>query len=100
MTGIMINTVARRVLLNPTVTVLETLQQIQSEQIEISKHESISLAELQAEGVPVSSLFNTILNFRNKGFNKVIEQDGRLAKDSLFAKPRTDGRDRYAILAF
>ncbi|KAF8574906.1 amino acid adenylation [Ramaria rubella] len=65
MTGITINTVPRRVTQNPDATVLETLRHIQSEQIEISKHEHITLADLHSEGIPVSGLFKTILNFRN-----------------------------------
>jgi hypothetical protein len=65
LTGITINTVARRVTLHSNVTVLETLRQIQLDQIEISKHENISLADLLSEGIPVSGLFKSILNFRN-----------------------------------
>lgn len=96
MTGIMINTVPRRVILNPEATVLETLQQIQSGQLEISKHEIISLAELQSEGIPVFSMFNTILNFRNSGFTQMANYPEYLAEDQLFWKPREESRDRYA----
>lgn len=92
MTGILINTVPRRVVLNPEVTILETLQRIQSGQLEISKHETVSLAELQSEGIPVSSMFNTILNFRNRGYAAFARDDN--GEDSLFSKPRTDGGDR------
>src|ERR1700684_3987045 len=65
MMGITINTVPRRVILNPDATVLDTLRQIQLDQIEISKHENIGLADLQSEGLPASELFRSILNFRN-----------------------------------
>lgn len=73
MTGIMINTVPRRVILNPKSTVLDTLLQLQSEQLDISKHESIALAELQSEGISVFNLFNTIFNVRNKIFTEGYE---------------------------
>jgi hypothetical protein len=65
MAGNTINTVARRVILNPNTPVLETLRAIQSEQIEISKHEHIALVELISQGIPVSSLFRSLLNFTN-----------------------------------
>lgn len=98
MTGIMINTIARRVMLNPKLTVLEMLQQLQSEQFEIGKHESISLAELQAEGIPVTSMFNTILNLWNRGFDISLENDLPV-EDRLFGKTRKDGRGRCVVSA-
>jgi hypothetical protein len=63
MAGNTINTVARRVILKPDATILHTLREIQLEQVEISKHEHIALADLMAQGIPVSSLFRSILNY-------------------------------------
>lgn len=98
MTGIMINTVPRRVILNPGATLRQTLERIQSEQLEIIAHETVSLAELQSEGgVPVSTLFNTILNFRNKEHAAIGGSDNSLRYESLFLKARSDSRDRYAF---
>lgn len=85
MTGMMINTVPRRVILNPEITVLETLRRIQSEQLEISKHETISLIELQSAGIPVSNLLNTILNFWGKGPDIVMKD---AAENRMFARSR------------
>lgn len=82
MTGVMINTVARRIFLNPQSMVLATLQEIQSDQLEISKHEVVSLTELESQGIPVSRIFNNILNFRNKQKMK------RTEFERIFAKPR------------
>jgi hypothetical protein len=65
MAGNTINTVARRVILKPNTTVLHTLQEIQLEQIEVSKHEHISLADLISQGIPASSFFKSLLNFTN-----------------------------------
>ncbi|KAF8580410.1 acetyl-CoA synthetase-like protein [Ramaria rubella] len=65
MTGITMNTVPRRVIRRPEITVLDMLRQIQSDQIEISKHENITLRDLQSEGIAPSGLFKSILNFRN-----------------------------------
>ena len=65
MTGIAINTVARRVTLNPDASILDTLLVIQRDQIEISKHEHINLTELKFQGTPAASLFKSLLNFVN-----------------------------------
>lgn len=92
MSGIMINIVARRVVLSPKATVIETLQQIQSEQLEINQHENISFSMLQSKGIPVLSLFDTILNFRNQVFNTAVDDS---AEDRLFHKPRKGAFGRY-----
>lgn len=86
MTGVMINTVARRVILNPEATVLETLQEIQSDQLEIGKHENVSLTELQSAGIPVSGMFNTLLNFKNKRYTNLGHSD---AGEGVFSTLRT-----------
>lgn len=91
MTGVMINTIARRVLLNPTATVLDTLCQVQSEQLEISKHESVALSELQLAGnISAASLFHTILNFRNEGLRENMQKH---ELRHIFAKYRNESRD-------
>lgn len=95
MTGIMINTVPRRVVLNPEATILEILHRIQSDQLEISRHEAVSLTELQSQGIPVSSMFNTILNFRNRGYSSIEDS---LGQKKLLSKPRGGSKDRYVIL--
>jgi Condensation domain len=97
MTGICINTVARRVILNSAATVLETLRQIQSDQIDISKHENIALSDLQSEGISVSGLFKTILNFRNLPSNQDVDDLSSSTGDSLFAKNRSNARDGYVL---
>lgn len=97
MTGVMINTVPRRVILNPQATILETLQKIQSEQLEISKYETVSLIELQSAGIPVSSLFNTILNFKNKRYNQLMHRNGESASNGIFSIPRKEGRARQVF---
>lgn len=88
MTGIMINTVPHRVQLDPQATVIATLQEIQSRQIEISKHENISLAEIQSGDIAVSGLFQTILNFRNKGFSDIINGGKMPVRPHLFTDNR------------
>lgn len=93
MTGVFINTVARRVIMNPTATVLDTLREIQSEQLEISRHENISLSELQLAGIPVSSLFHTILNFRNRSPPKDNQEGNPPLDQGIFANDRDGGRD-------
>jgi hypothetical protein len=94
LTGVTINTIARRVTLNSDVTVLETLRQIQLEQIEISKYENITLADLLSAGIPVSSLFTSLLNFRN-----ILRDQVSLADDStenhIFQHPRSGSVDVY-----
>lgn len=87
MSGVTINTVARRVIIDPAATVLETLRRIQSEQSEISKYENVSLAELQSAGIPVSSMFNTLLNFKTER-HAYLAQNGGPAGDSIFSKLR------------
>ncbi|KAF8580409.1 hypothetical protein K439DRAFT_1662792 [Ramaria rubella] len=96
MTGITINTVPRRVIRKPEITVLDMLRQIQSDQIEISKHENITLAELQSEGIAPSGLFKSILNFRNFPVNELAHprtDDG----GPIFANFRHGSRDGYAF---
>jgi hypothetical protein len=94
LTGVTINTIARRVTLNSNVTVLETLRQIQLDQIEISKHENISLADLLSEGIPVSTLFKSILNFRNVLIQTTTANDS--TEDNLFRHQRSDDIVRCA----
>ncbi|KAF8573006.1 acetyl-CoA synthetase-like protein [Ramaria rubella] len=91
-TGITINTVARRVAPNPHATVIETLRHIQSEQIEMGKHEHITLVDLHSEGILVSGLFKTILNFRNLPHHAV---DVAYSPDTgtLLSRHREGGRD-------
>lgn len=93
MTGVMINTVPRRVILSPEATVLETLQQIQSDQIEIGKHENVSLTELQSAGIPISNMFNTLLNFKNNRYMNPRRHDKGLSTGGIFSTLRT-GRAR------
>ncbi|KAF8574904.1 amino acid adenylation [Ramaria rubella] len=93
MTGITINTVARRVTQNPSATVLEFLRHIQSDQIEISKHEHITLADLHSDGISVSELFKTILNFRNIPSNGAVAAPSFSTEGNLFGVVRSGGRD-------
>ncbi|KAF8575295.1 acetyl-CoA synthetase-like protein [Ramaria rubella] len=93
MTGITINTVARRVALNPDATVIETLRHIQSDQIEIGKHEHITLADLHSEGIPVSELFKTFLNFRNLPHDQAVDEASSPDAGTLFSKHREGGTD-------
>lgn len=86
MTGVLINTVPRRVVLNPENTVLETLQRIQAEQLEISKHESVALPALQSAGILVSDMLGTILNFWGHGSVNAMKDEKDLAEDRLFAQ--------------
>lgn len=96
MTGITINTIARRVVLNSEATVLDMLRQIQFDQIEVSKHEHITLADLQSEDIPVSGLFRSLLNFRNlPGDQKSVE--GHSTDNRLFHDPRSGSRDGYGF---
>jgi hypothetical protein len=88
-----INTVARRVTLNSDDTVLETLRRIQLDQNEISKYDHITLADLLADGIPVSGLFKTLLNYAQH----VVEQKDIMGGSSdvdLFGNPRSISRDR------
>ncbi|KAF8581875.1 hypothetical protein K439DRAFT_1618687 [Ramaria rubella] len=48
-------------------TLLDMLQEIQSEQIALSKHKNIMAVDLDSAGIPVSGLFKSILNIRNAG---------------------------------
>jgi hypothetical protein len=95
MMGITINTVARRVILDENATVIDTMRRIQSEQIEMSKYEHITLADLQSEGIPVSSLFKTLLNFINLP-GEEIQPIQRPSVDCLFRDLRPGSRDGYA----
>ena len=95
LTGVTINTVARRVILNLDATVLEALRQTQFDQNEISKYDHITLADLLSDGIPISGLFKTLLNFAQH----VREQKGAMdssADVDLFRSPRSGSRDRYA----
>src|ERR1700759_3426046 len=94
MIGIMISTVARRIVLDPKSTVIETLRQIQQDQLEISQHENISLYELQCEGLPLSGMINNILNFVNEKSSKTIEHDH---DDPRIFKRLRERQGRYAI---
>lgn len=97
--SIMINTVPRRVCFVPQATGLEILQQIQSEQLEIGKHELTTLAELQSHGIPVYGMFDSVLNFRNRSLNEMVEHDRLFnEKDRLFAQIRHEGHGRCATL--
>jgi hypothetical protein len=88
-----INTVARRVILDPEATVIETLRRIQFDQSEISKHEHITLADLLSDGIPVSGLFKTLLNFRQHVGEQEAIVDGSSDVD-IFGNPRSSSRDR------
>ena len=89
-----INTVARRVILNSDATVLETLQRIQFDQNEISKYDHITLTDLLADGIPVSGLFKTLLNFaQHVGEQKDIMDIS--THIDLFGNPRSNSRDRW-----
>ena len=90
-----INTVARRVILNRDATVLETLRRIQFDQNEISKYDHITLADLLSDGVPVSGLFKTLLNFAQHVREQKVAMDSSTDVD-LFRNPRSGSRDRYA----
>jgi hypothetical protein len=91
LTGVTINTIARRVTLNSDVTVLETLRQLQLDQIEISRYENITLADLLSAGIPVSSLFKSLLNFRNSPGDQPHPTESH-----LFLHPRSDSIDALA----
>ena len=65
--GLFINTLPRRVRIERDQTVLEWLQQLQSQQIELGQYEHSSLVQVQAwSDVPRGkSLFECVLNFGN-----------------------------------
>ena len=85
MVGTCINTVARRVILHPTMSILDTLREIQADQVEIAKHEYIGLAEIQHHGVPdIGSLFRTLLNIRNLPGDQELYAN----EDKLKAEPQ------------
>jgi hypothetical protein len=95
MAGNTINTVARRVILKSDNSILHTLREIQSEQIVISKHEHISLAELISHGISVSSLFKSLLNFTNlPGDRKQPASETNAAADLLWNR-RPGSLDGY-----
>jgi hypothetical protein len=91
MTGHCINTVARRVILNPKASVLDTLRQIQLEQIEISKHEHIALADLMSQGIPVPSLIRSLLNFTNLPVNQERLARGQATTSGDLLRSRRPG---------
>jgi hypothetical protein len=95
LTGVTMNTIARRVSLNSDITVLETLRQIQLEQIEISKYENITLADLLSAGIPVSSLFKSLLNFRSVPGDHTHATRGS-TENHLFLHPRAESIDEFA----
>ena len=86
-TGVTINTILRRVILNMDSTVLETLRGIQHEQVEISRHEHITLADLLSEGIPVTSLLNSFLNFTSNHGDQTAIRNSSI--DGLFDSPRS-----------
>jgi hypothetical protein len=97
MTGHLINTVARRVTLNPKLSVLDMLRQIQFEQIEISKHEHIALADLMSQGIPIPSLFRSLLNFTNLPVNQQRLAGGQATtSNDLLSHRRPGGLDGCA----
>jgi hypothetical protein len=99
MGGICINTVARRVILNAATSVIDTLREIQSEQIEISKHEHISLADLMSQGMPVSGLFRSLLNFINLPSNQELLANGAgSAVGHVMSNRRLGGLDGYGLI--
>ena len=95
MIGVTINTVVRRVILKFDATVLETLREVQLDQIEISKHEHITLADLLADGTPVSSLLTSFLNFTGNLGVQTTTSDNSI-NDRLFDSPRSGFRRMYA----
>ena len=99
MTGVTINTVARRVILNRDSTVLETLRWTQFDQNEISKYDHITLADLLSDGIPVSGLFKTLLNFAQHVREQKATMDNSIDVD-LFGNPRSGSRDRCATFPY
>lgn len=95
MAGMCLNTVARRVILDPEASVIETLRTIQAEQLEISKHDHIALSELAAEGVPVSSMFNSLLNF----LSLPPEEDADVEIQKIFSDARIHSADGYVFVS-
>jgi hypothetical protein len=99
MTGHCINTVVRRVILKPDASALDTLREIQSQQIEISKHEHITLADLVSQGIPVSGLFRSLLDFTNLPRNQEQLAGGASSSaDHLLRNRRPDGLDGYGVI--
>jgi hypothetical protein len=90
MVGLCINTVARRVVLDPGALIVDTLRDIQVDQINITKHEYITFHEIQSHGIPVAGLFRSLLNFQN------LPGDQRLFSDDedRLLKPRAGGIGR------
>ena len=100
MGGICINTVARRVILKASTSVLDTLREIQLEQIEISKHEHVSLADLISQGMPVFSLFRSLLNFINLPSNQeVLANRASSAVRHVMSNRRPGGLDGYRMIS-
>jgi hypothetical protein len=93
MIGICINTGARRVVLDPEASIISTLRDIQADQIEITKHEYITLSEIQSQGIVVSGLFSSLLNIRNlPSEQRQYADDTEVPQDCLL-KPRAGGID-------
>ena len=99
LTGVTINTVARRVILNRDSTVLETLRRTQFDQNEISKYDHITLADLLSDGIPISGLFKTLLNFAQHVREHKVVMDSFTDAD-LFGNPRSGSRDRCATFPY
>ena len=103
MVGVCINTVARRVILDPTASVIDTLRAIQADQVEITKYEYIGLAEIQRHGVSdVGNLVRTLLNIRNLPGDQELyanEDQPSAEPELLTVRASTDGVD-IALVRF
>jgi hypothetical protein len=88
MVGLCINTVARRVVLDPQASIIEALRDIQADQINITKYEYITFHDIESQGVSIAGLFRSLFNFRN------VPEELRLHVDSedRLLQPR-DGID-------
>lgn len=91
MIGICINTVARRVVFDPESPIIDTLRDIQADQIHINNHEYITLPEIQSQGILISALFRTLLNIRNLPGEQLYPSGKNLPERLL--KPRAGGID-------
>jgi hypothetical protein len=97
MVGPCLNTVARRVVLNPEASVLDLLREVQVDQTEIGKHEYISLTEIQAMGIPISTFFRSLLNFRNlPGDQDLVAEQNNPRPDNIMIS--RGGFDGYGVL--
>ncbi|KAF8572627.1 acetyl-CoA synthetase-like protein, partial [Ramaria rubella] len=77
MIGTCINTVARRIVLDPKASIIDTLRAIQTDQTDINKHEYITLSEIQSQSIPVSGLFRSLLNILNAPKGQQGDHDPR-----------------------